>query len=363
MSESKVNLNPPVDPSTNSNGLKKVWRTLWMEWDKAQLAICLVIILLFALAPIFVKSPYYMGILILTALYAFVGLAWNIAGGFAGQLLLGHVTFFGLGAYTTILLLEKLGVSPWIGLPLSAIPPVILGLLFSFLTLRYGLKLDYFALLTLAVMVVMSIIFSQLPFAGGAQGIWISFRGESFSKMIFTSKVPYLYIVLGLLLFGVIVNYRLYRSRIGKYFMAIREDETAASTLGVNIAYYKTLAVVLTAALEGVAGGFHVIYTTLVEPPLVFDLALNVELITSPLIGGLGTILGPVVGALLNKPLVEILRGSLAGVRAGSTLIIYGFFLIGFILFLPQGINGLIYKVFRKNRARIIRNELKAEGK
>ncbi len=361
MSQSNTNLNPPVVSQTS--GFKKLWRSLWMEWDKAQLAICLVIIVLFAIAPIFVKSPYYLGILILTALYAFVGLAWNIAGGFAGQLLLGHVTFFGLGAYTTILLLEKFGVSPWIGLPLSAIPPVLLGLLFSFLTLRYGLKLDYFALLTLAVMVVMSIIFSQLPFAGGAQGIWVSFRGESFAKMIFAEKTPYLYIALLLLLIGVFINYRIYRSRMGKYFMAIRDDEVAASTLGVNIAYYKTLAVVLTAALEGVAGGFHVIYTTLVEPPLVFDLALNVELITAPLIGGLGTILGPVIGSLLNKPLVEILRGSLAGVRAGSTLIIYGVFLIGFILFLPQGITGVIYKYYRKIRIRMIQNESKREGK
>ncbi len=342
--------------------LKNLLRKIWMDWESVQLVLSLFIILLFAISPLFVKSPYYLGIIILTALYAYVGVAWNIAGGIAGQLLLGHITFFGLGAYTTILLLERLGVSPWIGIPAAAIPAALLGLFFSFLTLRYGLKLDYFALFTLAVMVVMAIIFSQLPFAGGAQGIWVSFRGESFEKMIFTSKVPYLYITLFLLLVGLLITYWIYRSKTGRYLMAIREDELAASCLGVNIARYKTIAVVLTAALEGIGGGVHVIYTTLVEPPLVFDLGFNVELIVSPLVGGLGTIVGPIIGALLNKPLVEILRGSLAGVRAGSTLIIYGVFLIGFILFLPKGITGLIHNLYLKLRGPITTTKTKIPG-
>lgn len=341
-----------LKPSNQPTSPKYKWslKDIPGDWEAIQFIIGLVIIVLFALAPIFIDSPYYIGVIILTTLYAYVGLAWNIAGGIAGQLLLGHITFFGLGAYTTILLLEKVGISPWLGILVSAVPSGILALIYSFLTLRYGLKLDYFALFTLSVMVVMAIIFSQLPFAGGAQGIWITQRGHLPDLMIFTTKEPYLYIALGLLLMGLIVTNWIYRSKTGTYLMAIREDEQAASCLGVNVAKYKTIAVLVTAIMEGIGGGFYVMYTTLVEPPLVFDMALNVELLTAPLIGGLGTILGPIIGALINKPFVEILRGSLAGIRAGSTLIVYGLFLILFILYLPEGITGLLRKLYFRLR-------------
>jgi branched-chain amino acid transport system permease protein len=330
--------------------LLSFWRGVLLDWDKVQLLLSLLLILLFGLSPLLIHSPYYLGIIILTVIYAYVGLAWNIVGGFAGQLLIGHVTFFGLGAYTTILLFELFRISPWIGIPLSAIPSAFLGLIISFLTLRYGLRLDYFALFTLAIMVILSIVFSQLTWAGGAQGIWVTYRGVSLRYMMFKDKLPYLYIGLALLLMAVIFTYKIYRSKTGKYLVAIREDEAAAAALGVDTARYKTIALLITAAMEGIGGGFYVIYTTLVEPPLVFNLALNVELLTAPLIGGLGTIIGPLLGAILNKPTVEILRGSLQHIRAGSTLIVYGSFLIVFILFLPRGVAGLVQDFYMKLR-------------
>jgi branched-chain amino acid transport system permease protein len=335
----------------SGNGLAlNLFQRVFLDWDKTQLVLSLILIVLFSLSPLVVHSPYYMGIIILTVIYAYVGLAWNITVGFAGQLLIGHVTFFGLGAYTTLLLFEIFRLSPWIGVPLAAIPSVAMGLLMSYLTLRYGLKLDYFALFTLAIMIILSVVFSQLPWAGGAQGIWITYRGVSFEYMMFKDKAPYLYIGLVLLLIGVILTYRIYRSKTGKYLLAIREDEAAAAALGVNTARYKTIALLITAAMEGVGGGFYAIYTTLVEPPLVFNLALNVELLTSPLIGGLGTIIGPLLGAILNKPVVEILRGMLQNIRAGSTLIVYGLFLIVSILFLPRGVAGMVQDVYVRVR-------------
>ena len=325
------------------------------DWDKTQLAASLLIILLIGLSPIFVKSPYYLGIIILTVIYAYVGIAWNIVGGFAGQLLIGHVTFFGLGAYTTIILLERFGVSPWIGIPAAAIPAMLLAAIMAFLTLRYGLRLDYFALFSLAIMVTMNLLFSYSKFTGGPEGIWVSFRGKSFSRMIFLDKAPYLYIALFLLLAVVLVQYWIYRSRMGKYLVAIRGNELAAASLGVNTSLYKTAALIVTAALEGIGGGFYVMYTTLVEPPLVFALGFNVELLAAPLIGGLGTLIGPLLGAILNKPLVEILRGALSGITAGSTLIVYGGFLIIFILFLPRGLAGFMYDLYRKVQVRILK--------
>jgi branched-chain amino acid transport system permease protein len=345
----------PQSENLSAGKYRHNWlRRLLLDWDKTQLAASFLIIFLIGLSPLLVESPYYMGIIVLTVLYAYIGLAWNIVGGFAGQLLIGHISFFAFGAYTTIALLNHFNISPWIGIPAAMIPAGLLGALIAFLTLRYGLKLDYFALFTLALMVVLGIIFSKIPFLGGAIGMWIPFRGESFTQMAFVSKVPYLYISLLLLIIGVVVHYWVYRSKLGKYMVAIREDEAAAAALGVNVGRYKTIAVVLTAALSGMGGGFYVVYTTFVEPPLVFGMPFNVELLVAPIIGGRGTIIGPILGALLNKPVVELFRGWFAAERAGTTLIIYGSFLMFFMLFLPRGVAGLLEKPYRKLRTRLL---------
>ena len=330
-------------------------RSILLDWDKTQLALSFLIILLIGLSPLFIDSPYLLGIVILTVLYAYVGLAWNIVGGFAGQLLIGHISFFAFGAYTTIALLNHYQISPWIGIPAAMIPAALLGAFIALTTLRYGLKLDYFALFTLALMVVLGIVFSKIPFLGGAIGMWIPFRGESWAMMSFVSKVPYLYIALLLLAIGVVVHYAVYRSKLGKYMIAIREDEAAAAALGVNISKYKTIALCLTAALSGMGGGFYVVYTTFVEPPLVFGLPFNVELLVAPIIGGRGTIVGPILGALLNKPVVEMVRGAFSAERAGTTLIIYGSLLMFFMLFLPRGVTGLLEKPHQKLRSYLLR--------
>lgn len=343
--------------STSRTLLKRFMTEIMRDWDKAQLFLALLIMAVIALLPIFIKSPYYLGIIAMTVLYAYVGMAWNFVGGYAGQMLIGHITFFGIGAYTTIMLLVLLGISPWIGMLAAAVSAIALALFFAFLTLRYGLKLDYFALFSLAVMVTMGILFSQIDIAGGAEGLWIEFEGFSFADMSFKYKWSFIYIALGMLLIALIINYKLYRSKAGTYWLAIRDDELAASVLGVNIAKFKTYALVLTAALEGIGGGFYVMYTSVIEPPLVFNLSFNVELITAPLIGGLGTIIGPILGAIVNKPVVEIIRGSLGNVRAGSSQIIYGLFLILSILYLRNGIAGIVYSVYRRLQKKMLQEE------
>jgi branched-chain amino acid transport system permease protein len=338
------------------------WQNILLDWEKTQLTLTFLLMLLAALSPLVVKSPYYLGIIILTVIYAYVGISWNIVAGFTGLLLIGHVIFFGVGAFTTIMLLNHLNVSPWIGIPIAGITAAILGVIVAYLTSRYGLKLDYFALFTIALIVALAIIFSQFEATGGAEGIWISYEGESFWKMSFVSKVPYLYIGLGLLLLGVIVQYKLYRSKWGKYFLAIREDEAAAAALGVNITLYKMLSTVLAAALAGMGGGFWVMYTTFVDPFQVFNLGFNVEIcLVAPIIGGLGTLIGPIVGAILNKPAVEIIRGTFAAQRGGTSLIIYGLFLIVFILFLPQGVAGLLHTPYEKLRRRVLKTSERKE--
>ncbi len=140
---------------------------------------------------------------------------------------------------------------------------------------------------------------------------------------------------------------------MGKYFLAIREDEDAAAALGVDTSRYNTFAVLIGSAMAGVGGGFYVMYVTFVEPPQVFDLGLNVEIImAAPIIGGLGSLAGPVLGGILNKPLVEILRGTLTGGRSGTTLIVYGLFLIVAIMFMPRGVTGVLHNVYLRLRRR-----------
>jgi branched-chain amino acid transport system permease protein len=334
-------------------------RRILLDWDKTQLLISFVVLGLIALSPLFINSTYYMGIVILTTLYMFTGISWNIVAGFAGRLLIAHIIFLAVGAYTTIVLFNTYGVSPWIGIPIAGVVAAIFGLGVAFITLRYGLKMDYFALFTIATMVAMKALFLKWDFVGGAVGMGLSLSDPGWEKMIFADKEPYLYIALGLTVIGVIIQYLIYRSKMGKYFMAIREDEAAAAALGVNTSLYSTLALLIGSAMAGIGGGFYVMYVTYIEPPQVFDLGLNVEIImAAPIIGGLGSLAGPVVGSLLNKPLVELIRGFLAGGRGGTTLIVYGTFLILAIIFMPRGVTGLLHTLYQRIRRRWLPSDM-----
>jgi branched-chain amino acid transport system permease protein len=235
------------------------------------------------------------------------------------------------------------------------IPAVLLALVTSFLTLRYGLKDDYFLFFTSAVMVVMALIFSKIQIAGGAIGISISFVKSSWARMVFIEKEPYLYICLGLLFIGLLVNFLVARSRLGRYLVAIRESEDGAKALGVDVSRYKTYSLVIAAALNALGGGFYMVYTTFIDPPLVFGGTFNFELLIAPIIGGRGTVLGPLLGAILNKPFVELIRGFFSVSRAGTTLMIYGAFLMIFILFLPRGVIGLFEPPYRRFRQRMLK--------
>jgi branched-chain amino acid transport system permease protein len=324
-----------------------LFRSILLDWDRTQMLVCLCLLGLLALSPLVVHSPYYMGIIILTVLYAFIGISWNIVAGLTGQLLIAHISFLAVGAYTTIVLLNRYSISPWAGILLGGVFAALLGVAIALITLRYGLKMDYFALFTIALMVALRTLFLKWELIGGAVGMWVRLSDPSTLKMVFENKAPYLYIALTLTVIGLLIQYRIYHSKMGKYFMAIREDEYAAAALGVNTAVYKTLAVIIGAALAGIGGGFYVMYVTFVEPTQVFNLGLNVELVMAgPIIGGLGSLSGPVLGALLNKPIAELVRGVLSAERSGISLIVYGSFLVLSILFLPRGLAGVLHTLY-----------------
>lgn len=342
---------------TSNNNLSSVNRKnirFWFvsNWERFQTLLVIIIFIFLASTPVYIKSPYYMGIIILATLYAYVGITWNIIAGFTGQLLMAHIIFLGVGAFTTIVLYNKFQISPWIGMFAGGIICACLGFVVSLLTLRYGLKSDYFSLFTIALMVTIKTIFLKWKLVGGAVGMWIRLSDPSAKDMIFLDKAPYLYIILTMLIIAYIIQYKIYNSKMGKYFVAIREDENAASSLGVNTAKYKTLAVVIGTALAGIGGGFYVMYVTFVSPTSIFELAINVEIcVASPVIGGLGSLAGPILGAVIYKPMAELVRGLFSATRSGSSLIIYGSFLVLAILFMPRGIAGIIRSWFIRNQA------------
>jgi branched-chain amino acid transport system permease protein len=353
-------LTKPGGAKLNKSPFGRWLGNILIDWDKTQLALSIIILAIIATTPLYIKSPYYMGIVILTVLYALVGVSWNIVAGFAGQLVIAHILFVAFGAYTTVALYDNFGLSPWIGIPISGMVSAMVGAIVAFITLRYGLKMDYFALFTIALVTAMKAVFLKWDFVGGAKGIGISLKDPTISKMIFVDKEPYLYIALVLLLIGLILQFIIYRSKMGKYFLAIREDDAAAAALGVDTSKYKTLALLISSAMAGVAGGFYIMYVTFIESGQVFSMTLNVEMVLAgPIIGGLGSLIGPLLGAIINKPLAELFRGLLSFSRDGSSLIVYGSFLILAILFMPRGIAGVLHTPYLKLRARIVGEEKK----
>ncbi len=342
-------MNPEISSKSSNNPIRNWFRGVLLDWDRTQMLISFVLVGVLALAPFYISSSYYLGILVLAAIYAFIGISWNIVAGFTGQLLIAHIIFLAVGAYTTIVLFNNFLISPWVGILIAGMVAGLFGVVVAFITLRYGLKVDYFALFTIALMVAMRTLFLKWDYVGGAVGMWFRLTDPSFDKMIFADKAPYLYIALVLVVIGLLVQYRIYRSKMGKYFMAIREDDDAASALGVNTSRYKMLSVVIGATMAGIGGGFYMMYVTFIEPPQVFNLGLNVEIVMAgPIIGGLGSLAGPIVGALLNKPFAEIMRGVLTEGRSGSSLIVYGSFLILTIMFMPRGVTGVLHTIYRR---------------
>jgi len=291
--------------------------------------------------------------------FALLGVAWNVMGGFAGLFSFGHAAYFGIGAYTGAYLLVHHGVSPWLGMVAGAALAAAFGLLTGFLSFRYKLRGAYFALATFAFAEMLRLISIRLGLVNKAVGINIPLaRGSSWAKLQFTPDSPnYFWIALGLVVLAVGVNIALLRSRSGQYVVAIREDELAATSLGVRALRYKLLAVAISAALTAVAGVFYVQYTLFVNPDLAFGSSVSIQAIVPAVVGGVGTIWGPVVGAAILGPLADSASAAVRNPpaflqflqgRAGLDVMLYAALLIVIILFLPRGVYGWVRTLFRR---------------
>ncbi|HEU4438946.1 MAG TPA: branched-chain amino acid ABC transporter permease, partial [Methylomirabilota bacterium] len=284
-----------------------------------------------------VLSPYVLTLFILIFFYAFLGQAWNIVGGYAGQLSAGHAAFVGIGAYASALLSARIGLTPWIGMLVGGALSAALGTVVGYLGFRFGLRGFYFVLLTVAFAEVCRIVALNTDAVGGALGYYITFTGNP-RQFQFQDNRVYYYIALGLMLAATAVVAAIERRRFGAYLIAIREDESACEALGVNTFRYKMLAMVVSSYLTGVGGTFYAFYLFSLQPNTVFGIPLSVEIIIRPIVGGAGTVLGPILGSFILSPLAEAARVYLGqGGWSGAHLIAYGILLIAVVLFLPQG--------------------------
>ncbi len=303
-----------------------------------------------ALLP-FVVSSTWQNLLITTFYYAFLGQAWNILGGYAGQLSLGHAAFFAIGAYTSSILAIHLGVSPWLGMFAGAALAALLSLGVGYLGFRFGLRGFYFILLTLAAAEICRLIALHIPILGGYTGLFINFTPNPW-QFQFKGKIPYYFIALAFLAFATAITWLLERSKLGAYLVAIREDEDASEALGVNTFRYKMLAYALSAALTALGGTFYAYFEFYLQPNTVLNINHSVDIMIRPIVGGSGTVLGPILGSFLLELLGEFSRAYFAGGTAGLNVVIYGLLLIVVVLFLPRGVYPSLLHLFRRGTRR-----------
>lgn len=324
--------------------------------------------------PMFVSSPYALHIMILLFLATAQGEAWNIIGGYAGQYSVGHAAYFGAGAYGALILLTKREVAPWFGTWAGVAAALVLALAIGSICFR--LRGPYFVLASIAVAEIVRITVLNSPaLTNGAEGILVAdlppltWGGKVITD--FNSKVPYYYMGLGLAVATILATWAVQNSKLGYCFQAIREDQDAAHSLGISLNLYKNLALLISAFFTAQAGAFYALYVRFIDPTTVLALDLSVQIVLIAIIGGIGTIYGPMVGALVLVPLSEILRSNVVAqalinsglVREDSGLgtflkehlahahvLIYGILVVVVILFMPDGVLGYFRKLAARKR-------------
>lgn len=304
----------------------------------------IILIAVFAVLPVIFKSDSFHNILVLLLIYATLGEAWNIITGFAGQTSFGHAAFFGIGAYASSVLFYKFDLSPWIGMFIGGILAAIVALIISYPTFR--LKGSYFAIATLAVAEIIKQLFVSWDFVEGATGISLPIVDDSWLCMEFhTTKLPYIYIALGLFAIVIFVCNYIENSKMGFYLKAIRESHEVAESIGINTTNYKTAAMVVSAFISAFAGSIYAQYVLYIDPFMLFTLDISIKIVLLTVLGGIGNIYGPLIGASILIPLSEITRVSLGGTGRGIDLMIFGLLVILVACYQPKGIIGLVNKI------------------
>lgn len=298
-------------------------------------------LLLLALIPVpwLVQSDFWLNFAVLALYYGFLGQSWNILGGYGGQYSFGHAAFFGTGAYTGAVLQLQFGVNPWIALLLACVAGGVVGAIVGGLSFRYGLRGSYFALITLAFAEVLRILADSLDFTGAGVGLQIPLH-PSVTNFQFASKSGFYFTILGLTALGFAAVWYLEHSRFGARLTAVRDNEDAAQALGVNVYWVKLAAMVVSSILMALGGVFYLQYFLYMDPEIAYGPTVSIAALLAPIVGGLGTMFGPLLGAVALQLLNEVSESAI-GAAPGLNLVLYGAVLVLIIAFLPDGIAGL----------------------
>jgi branched-chain amino acid transport system permease protein len=289
--------------------------------------------------------PVYQRLGALVLLSAIGASAWNLVGGYAGQVSVGHAVFFGAGAYAAIAAYSRFEVPPIAGIPLGVLIAVLIAALIGMPTLR--LSGHYFSMATIAVAELVRVLVSNWDWVGGAQGISGPAVPRTFLDLSFTSALPYYYIFLAVLAAILLATWRIETSRMGFYLRAIKDSERAARSLGVAAGRYKLYAYMLSAGLTALGGSLYALMFGFVDPESGFGILISVKMLIMAALGGSGLLFGPLVGALILVPLEEISNSLLGGKGAGLTFVVYGAIIVVIARFLPSG----ILVVFKSGRS------------
>ena len=290
------------------------------------------------LLPIATQSPFVIHLAIQVCVFAALASAWNIVGGFAGQLSLGHAVYYGIGSYAAGLLVANFGISPWIGMFAGVGVSALVALVIAYPTLR--LRGPFFSLASIAFLEVARLLVNhEEAWTKGAGGLNVPLQ-IGLKWMIFREKWAYLLVAFGFLLVVLAICRAIRHSRFGYYLIAVREREDAARAIGINPVKVKIAAAVISAALTSLVGSFHGMYLTFIEPSSAFSLELSIQIAMFALIGGLGTVAGPVLGAVVVLPIAELARGWLSAFGNGTHGFVYGVVLVAVVLFFPRGLVG-----------------------
>jgi branched-chain amino acid transport system permease protein len=321
-----------------------------------KMPLVLVAVLAFGL-PLVLRSPTYLHILILLYLYAYLTTSWNLVGGFAGVLPLGHAAFVGIGAYTSTVLSLQYGISPWLGMLVGALLSAVVGVIIGLPTFK--MRGAYFALATIAFAEGIRVMVENIDYLGplqlnGPRGLQIPPLKLGFWSFMFADKEPYYYIILAMLTGVIALTWFVSRSKLGYYLVAGGEEPEAAQALGVNVARAKLIAMAMSSFLTAFAGTFWAQFTLYIHPKSVMSLDISFEIAFIALIGGRGSIAGPLLGALLLRPVGDFSRIYFGSTLPGLHLIIFGVVLILVMLYQPRGLQEPLTRLYNGAFARLV---------
>lgn len=308
---------------------------------RMQLVSAGVLFALIALLPLFVQNAYLRNVIVLTLLYAALAQAWNILGGYCGQISLGHALYFGVGAYATSKLYVTYGMLPWFGMAVGGGLAAVLAVALGYGTFR--LKGHYFSIATIVIAEMGLLLVHNWEWLGGASGIQWPFGDDSWATLQFArDKMPYIHFALGLVAVTWLICWFIEDSRWGYWWRALKDNPDAAESLGVTVLSSKLAAAAISAFLTAVGGGFYAAFVSYVDPDSVLQFRFSLLIVLPVVLGGIGTLWGPMLGAAILIPLTEFSRSYMGGSGSGLDLMIYGALVMGVALFKPEGLIKLL---------------------